>query len=358
MATRRFPLDRDHGRFPLGTVLGQPPRALGIATGSPDGEAVPADRLIYLDTETTGLAGGTGTYAFMVGVGFFERGHFTLRQYFMEDLDQEPALIAALAALLPRFDGVVTYNGRAFDLPLLETRFILGRRRWPEVLASFDLLRPSRSLWKDALPDCRLSTIEEEVLGVKREDDVPGAVIPSLYFSYLRERRPGPIARVFAHNETDILSLVALAGWHARAVHDPKALGLSPEEWVGLGRIWERVDWERALDCHMEAFRGGLPGELRRRLAKRLAHGEKRRGRWEEARQLWEECIAHEKGFDPTPWEELAKHYEHRSKRYAAAREIALAALDRARDHRAADFILARLEHRLARLERRLSSTR
>jgi uncharacterized protein YprB with RNaseH-like and TPR domain len=353
-----YPLDYRHGSLPLGTILSKPLHPLVVAAGSQEGRELSADRLLYVDTETTGLMGGTGTYAFLVGVGFFDKDGFTLRQYFMEDLDQEPALIAAFDELLPRFDGIVAYNGRAFDFPLLETRFILSRRRLPSHIEYLDLLRTSRMLWKEHLPDYRLTTIEAEVLGHKRdEDDLQGWMVPHIYFTWLRQRRPEPIAGVFARNVDDVLSLVALAGWQAALFHDPYSFNLSPPEWYGLGRLWEPFSWERSRECYQEVLNAGLRGELWQRLAKRLASIEKRRGNWEEARKFWEECVAAEERFDPQPWEELAKHYEHRVKELARAKEIVLAALDRAQEFQARAAILARLQHRLTRLTCRLAST-
>ena len=358
VTSRRYPLNYRHGVWPITSVLEKPLYPLAVAAGSRSGHELKADRLLYVDTETTGLMMGTGTYAFLVGVGFFDDDGFTLRQYFMEDLDQEPALIAAFEELLSRFDGIVAYNGRAFDFPILETRFILSRRRLPSHIEYLDLLWPSRTLWRGHLPDYRLATIEAEVLGYKREsDDLEGWMVPHIYFDWLHYRRPEPVAGVFARNVDDVLSLVALTGWQAALFHDPHSFDLAPPEWCGLGRLWEPFSWERSRECYQEALNAGLKGELWQRLAKRLASIEKRRGNWEEARRFWEACIAEEECFDPQPWEELAKHYEHRLKEFARAKEIVLDALARARAYPAGELILARLQHRLARLTRRLHST-
>ncbi|MBI2544007.1 MAG: ribonuclease H-like domain-containing protein, partial [Candidatus Rokubacteria bacterium] len=173
VARHQYPLHVRHGELPLGSALEASPDVLRLLSRQPPSES-PPKRLLYLDTETTGLAGGTGTYAFLVGAGFFDGDRFVLAQYFMRDLDEEPALIAAMAALLAEFDGVVTYNGRGFDLPLLETRFVLSRRPWPQHLSHLDLLPPARRLWSSRLPDCRLGTIEARILGLERVDDVPG----------------------------------------------------------------------------------------------------------------------------------------------------------------------------------------
>ena len=352
---RRFALGHRHGGQPLGQARELAPESLGLLARA--GVLAPAGRrFLYRDTETTGLAGGTGTYAFLVGAGFFDGEAFEVRQYFMRDLDEEPALLAALDALFRRFDGVVTYNGAGFDLPLLETRFVLARRRFPGEVFHLDLLGPARRLWSARLADCRLGTIERHVLRFTREDDLPGALIPSVYFDYLRRKDPGELPRVFDHNRHDILSLAALTGWVADLVARAPVPSLYPEELAGLGRLWEAADVERGLACYRMALERGLPSPGRERLLLRLAAVEKRRTRWDEARALWEAAIAAEHGFDPRPWEEIAKVHEHRRRDLAAARVAVEEALARARQARAPGGVLRAFEHRLERLTRRLAS--
>ncbi|HXJ77923.1 MAG TPA: ribonuclease H-like domain-containing protein [Candidatus Methylomirabilis sp.] len=352
---RRFDLDHRHGRQPLSRAREIAPIPLSLlARTEPDGNA--GGRLLYLDTETTGLAGGTGTYAFLVGVGFFEGDGFEVRQYFMRDLDEEPALLAALDAVFRDFDGLVTYNGAGFDLPLLETRFVLARRRWPGDRLHLDLLRSARGLWSARLGDCRLGTLEQHVLRFTREDDVPGAMIPAVYFDYLRRKRPGELPRVFEHNRHDILSLAALTGWVAAALADAPEADHHPDELVGLGRLWEGMDLERGLACYRMALDRGLESPGRERVLLRLAHREKRLARWDEARALWEAATHATSSFDPRPWEEIAKLDEHQRRDFTAARAKVEEALSRAQRHRAPERVVEALEHRLGRLTRRLSA--
>ena len=352
VARSQYQLHHSHGELPLRSALEAPPDVLRLLSRQPSSESAPK-RLLYLDTETTGLAGGTGTYAFLVGAGFFDGDRFVLAQYFMRDLDEEPALISAMAALLADFDGVVTYNGRGFDLPLLETRFILSRRPWPQHLSHLDLLPPARRLWSSRLPDCRLGTIEARVLGLERVDDVPGALIPSLYFHYLRSRRAEALQPVFEHNRLDVLSLVTLTGWVARALADPEGLDLAPEEYVGLGRLWESADEERGARCYQAALSRGIGSPQRERLLLRLGRRAKREGRWSEALGFWNEAIASASGFDPRPWEEIAKHYEHWRRDLTAAHRVAAQVLALAEREDAPEEVRAALAHRLSRLARR-----
>jgi len=349
---RRFPLGHSHGAQPLVHAREASREWLRLLART-EGAAPDPRRLLYLDTETTGLAGGTGTYAFMVGAGYFDGDDFEVRQYFMRDLDEEPALLAALDGLLGGFEGVVTYNGTGFDLPLLETRFVLGRRRWRGEGFHLDLLPAARRLWRDGLADCRLGTVESHVLGFARADDLPGFMIPGAYFDYLRRKRPGDIPRVFEHNRHDILSLAALTGWVAGAVGRAPVPELAPWELAGLGHLLEGADPERGEACFRMALERGLQWPARERLLVRLAWGEKRRTRWAEARALWEEAARTQRGFDARPWEEMAKIDEHRQRDLARARAVVEEALGHARTHGASARVLDALAHRLARLHRR-----
>ncbi|OLE37222.1 MAG: hypothetical protein AUG00_08850 [Candidatus Rokubacteria bacterium 13_1_20CM_2_70_7] len=329
---REYPLSHQHGRLALAHALDVSPSVLELIARA--GEA-PADArgLLFLDTETTGLAGGTGTYAFLVGAGYVEGDRFVVVQHFMRDFDEEPALLAALHPLLEGASGLVTFNGAGFDVPLLETRFVLARRRWPGTLAHVDLLRPARRVWSARFPDCRLTTLEREVLGLIRDNDVPGALIPALYFDFLRSRRAAPLARVFAHNCDDVLSLAALLGWFTRALDGGANPPLGAGELAGLGRLWERADPERGVACYRQALAAGLERQLFPGLQIEAAGAG---------------------GFDLQPWEELAKYHEHRRRDVAAARAVVVEALALARAAAASPRFFDALTHRLARLERRL----
>lgn len=352
VARQEYPTGHRHGRVALDGVRRAPLDVLARLARFP-GPPPDPDRLLFLDTETTGLAGGTGTYAFLVGAGWLEDDRFVVTQYFMRDLDEEPALLAALAPVVERAEALVTFNGGGFDLPLLETRFVLARRRWPGMLPHLDLLRPARRVWATSLEDCRLGTLERRVLGLARESDVPGGLIPTLYFDWLRLRRGAPLARVFAHNRDDVLSLAALLGWFGEALGE--APEISPAEWAGLGRLWEPIDVDRALVCYRTALDAGLDGEHAHFVRLRLAWWEKRSARWDAARALWEIAARHG-AFDPRPWEELAKFHEHRRRDLVAAHSVVTAAIDLARAAGAAGRVLDAFGHRLGRIERRLGT--
>ena len=347
------PLETPYGPVPVGEIAGIAPATLRVLTPALETDVDPRG-LVFLDTETTGLSGGTGTYAFLVGVARIDGARLRVTQLFMRDLDEEAALVAALTPLVTGATGIVTYNGGGFDVPLLETRFILQRRRWPAAIPHIDLMRASRRVWGGALEDCRLSTLEARVLREARAQDVPGSAIPSLYFEFLRRRRAEPLREVLAHNRHDVLALVGLLGWLGRAVAGG-ALALTADEQAGLGRLWEPTDVERACAYYDAALAAGLDGDAAHAVRLRLARWEKRRARWATACALWEAATT-ARAFDPQPWEELAKFHEHRVRDLATARDVVTRALDLAGAAGAPARIVDALSYRLARLTRRLAT--
>jgi hypothetical protein len=348
------PLSEPYGDVLVGAATKVAPPTLRVLAPAVSDSLDPR-ALLFLDTETTGLAGGTGTYAFLVGAARIDGDRVRLTQLFMRDLDEEGALIAALAPLLDGASGIVTFNGSGFDLPLLETRFILQRRRWPAELPHVDLMRPARRVWGDAFDDCRLGTLEQRVLRVRRERDVPGYAIPDLYFQFLRRRIATPLRDVLAHNRHDVLALIGLLGWFGHVL-EGRLASVAPEEHAGVARLWERTDVERACACYEAALAAGLGGDAAHGVRLRLARWEKRRARWAAARALWE-TAATAAAFDPRPWEELAKFHEHRARDLPAARAIVTRALGLATSTGAPGRIVETFRYRLARLERRLTTS-
>ena len=235
---QRFPLHLGHGHGPLHDILSLDPADAARVAGRPRLAEAPVNRWVFLDTETTGLAGGAGTLVFLVGIGGIQADHFVLKQFFLRSPVEEAGMLQALWEDLGGAPGLVTFNGGAFDLPLLETRYRLAHRREFRLTdrPHLDLLHPSRRLWRRSLPDCSLGTLERRVLGVERElADVPGALIPALYLDYLRRGDPTAMEGVLYHNTQDILSLVRLAGEvvgrftgaHPESLSGAEALGVA-----------------------------------------------------------------------------------------------------------------------------------
>lgn len=315
---------------------------------------------VFLDTETTGLAGGTGTYVFLVGLGRLTGGAFRITQYFLPDLDAEPAFLAAVRAEVEGARELVTYNGRTFDLPLLETRYLLQRAPWwGPGIPHRDLYPLARALWRGRAPDCRLTTLEAAVLALDRGDDLPAWAVPQLYFRYLRTRDRWLLPRLFLHNRWD---LVALAGLRARAealLAGPRP-GHDPREYLGAARWLERADPGRSAAFYRAALEGPLPEPLRLLACWRLGRLCRRQGRPEEALRLWGSLAAH----PAAPLGllvDLAKLREHVARDFAGALEAARRALGRVEPEVAPELReLAReaLRHRIRRLERRLARAR
>jgi hypothetical protein len=312
---------------------------------------------VFLDTETTGLAGGTGTYVFLVGLAQWATPH-TLRvtQYFLGDLGAEAAFLHAVREAVSDTQELVTFNGRTFDLPLLETRYLLARASWwGTELPHQDLYPLARALWHGCAADCRLSTLEGVLLGLDRGDDLPGALVPQAYFRYLRTQDLGSLPRVFRHNRWD---LVALAGLHARAAAlldgpDPRH---DPVEWMGAGRWLERRAPDRSACFYEAALRAGLPVALEPGVAWRLGWLWRRAGRVGEARALWAETVARAERPPLRLLIDLAKLHEHHARDYGAALDLTRAALGIAAawDLVSGDLVEA-LERRARRLTRRLA---
>jgi uncharacterized protein YprB with RNaseH-like and TPR domain len=312
--------------------------------------------IVVLDTETTGLAGGTGTWTFLVGLGRFSGDDFVVRQLFMRHPGDEPALIATLAAELSRVETLITYNGRAFDVPLIETRFRLHGRSVPLEGLHVDLLAPARAIWKHRLPSCSLGEVERAILGVTRELDAPGWMIPQLYFGYLRTRDITALEPVFAHNRMDIVSLARLAalvhGWEAGIDAPDDAIDALA---LALHRV-RRVDDEATLDVLRRLWRQPTaPSDLRLRGLREWGLRCKRTGRYDEAAAEWRLALRDpSRGIRLHAAEELAKYLEHRARDHAGALAITRAGADSAflaRDGEA----LAAFQRRATRLERKLA---
>jgi hypothetical protein len=357
----RYPQAHRHGALSLADFLALPPRALA-QLGQEDALAeVPAHGACFIDTETTGLSGGTGTMAFVVGLGFFEDDTFRVDQYFLRDPGDEPAMVETLEEQLRDFEFLVSFNGRAFDVPILENRFILARTPPPTTaMPHLDLLPPARRLWSHGLPSCRLGTLETEILDVRREQaDVPSGVIPFLYRDYLRTGDAREMKRILYHNLIDILSLVTLAVRLSRPLVEPQeAAGpVSGVELYGLGRWQTREgavqEAERAYYCALES---DIDPALRARTLWDLGLLLRRADRRDEAFAYWQQ-LALEQPDDLRPYVELAKYFEWHVERPALAAAWTRAALARA-DAMAGDprrVTVEELRHRLARLERKLS---
>jgi len=343
---------RRHGSMDLSNLLELPEDLLGALLGD-EAKPSPPSRWAFLDTETTGLAGGTGTYAFLVGVGRICADGFRVRQFFMRDYGEEPSLLWALARHLEDFDVLITYNGKTYDQPLLETRYRMARAQTPfGRLAHLDLLHGARRLWKLRFDSCRLVDLENQILGVEREGDLPGEMIPSVYFEYLRTQQAFRVVPIFHHNATDILTTACLTGIVPFAFREPGAARFAHgSELVGLARWFLKAERrEQALELMRRAVRMGLPDDLLFRTLRDTALLERKLGNEPAALEIWTELAEGRNPYRVMALEALAKYYEHRARNYSLALEM----IRSARALADSDD----LARRQARIERRLAKPR
>ncbi len=348
-AERRVPLDRLHGTGRLAEAIRHSVPLRGAERGNGGRVALSPRDALFLDTETTGLAGGTGTVAFLVGTGRVESDDLVIRQYGIRDYPEEDAMLEALAEDLADHP-LVTFNGRTFDWPLLVTRFRMKRIE-PAPRAHLDLLVPARRLWARSLASHRLGALEREVLGFVRKDDLPSELVPQAYFDYLRTGDPREVARAFVHNADDVISMVALMGRIARVLDGTDGRrDTCPGDAPSTARLLLDLDRpDDALACLEDAAdRAG--GDDLRRVLEALAHQYRRTGVFDRALACFERLATLDGRFHLEAHEHVAKLLEHRRRDYEGALVWVERALEQVpRGSRAEEA----LRHREARLRRR-----
>ncbi len=367
-AERRWPLADRHGDVRLAEVLDhtlplarreQARSASGTETGA---KVLDPRSAVFLDVETTGLSGGTGTIAFLIGAARIEDDAFVVRQYFMRDFPDEPAVLDALAEDL-RDSPLVTFNGRSFDWPLLTTRWRIHRTPVAD-RDHLDLLPRSRRVWAGSLESHSLGDLERGVLGVARTDDLPGYLIPAAYFAWLRTGRGGAMAKAFHHNEIDVVSMAALFVRIGQALADPASRGNArPADHFGCARLLlEQGDVPRARAA-LEAALGAGALEDTRAARRLLGALHRRTGDLDAAVATWSRWIEElggERGgaspgagfaphpfFDSHPFVEVAKVCEHVRRDYRAALDLVERAKDRCPAGSPARLALEHREQRL-----------
>jgi uncharacterized protein len=317
---------------------------------------------LFLDTETTGLAGGTGTYPFLVGIAWWDAGGLEVEQFFMREHSEEHSLLVALAERMEERRVLVTFNGKSFDWPLLETRYRMTRKiKLPAPRAHLDFLHPARNLWRLKFGSVRLQDLERKVLGWNRGTDVMSELIPAMYFDFLRGGPPEPLVPIFHHNQMDLRGLAALSSRVMSVLADPESRGEGALELFGVSRICERRgEVTRAKHLYKQSLAAELPqgtDRVARRLLARLA---KRESDFPLARELWEAMLGNSReGYEA--YQQLAMYYEHHARephRAAAVSRKALAELRRANRlgtiaPAAYRQVREKFERRLARLERK-----
>ena len=347
------PLEEFPGAFEL------PQRAVRLMEASELPPAVDPTRILYLDTETTGLSGGAGTLVFQIGLGRLTPEGFRIDQRMIRDYPEERALLEATAEALADCDVICTFNGRTFDLPLLRSRMILQRLPVADLdKPHIDLLHIARRVFKLRLQQCNLGRLEEKLLGIRREDDLPGSEVPERFFTYLRTGRFELLEDVLRHNEQDIASLCVLLNHMASLYHQPEQLTFG-EDLLSMGNGLERYQHpEEARYCWSLVPQG--PAHAQSRL--QLAASYRRSGDREAAVKIWQDLARHHEG-GIEPWVELAKYYEHTARDLPRALSCTRHALAQLAEpslfpRETVQFERNALQYRYARLQRKLSGSR
>jgi uncharacterized protein YprB with RNaseH-like and TPR domain len=315
---RQYPPDHQHGRVGLG--INASLQVIAAWAHDPRFVDINPHDFIFLDTETSGLAGGTGTYAFLIGTGRLTIDGFILTQYFMRDPAEEAAQLNALVGFIGNYSGLVTFNGKAFDIPILNARFINNGEIPPfKHSVHLDLLHLARRLWRDRLPSRTLGFLEQNILLINRTiEDVPGWLVPQLYFDYLKTGDARPLKSVFYHNAMDVVSMAALLNFITATLEDPFLHEIDDAiDIISLAKLREDLgNIDEAARLYRLGLTGDLPEAIRSEALQRWSFMEKRRQNYDQCIALWQQVTERKEIY---AFEELAKFYEHHQRNYAEA---------------------------------------
>jgi uncharacterized protein YprB with RNaseH-like and TPR domain len=338
------------------------PSALHLLMPNAPEEVADPKQWLFLDTETTGLSGGTGTYPFLIGLAWWEGSELKVEQLFMREFSEERSMLAAVAERLKERPVLVTFNGKSFDWPLLETRFRMTRAIVPPpVRAHLDFLHPARNLWRLRLGSVKLSQLERHVLGWDRGEDMSSGDIPRIYLDFVRGGTAEPLVPIFLHNQMDLRGLAGLAGRILSIFGDQEKALEDGLELYGLSRICERRGQaERARTTYEMSLGTVLPAVTDRAARASLAQLAKRDRDFDRARELWESMLGNSReGYEA--YAQLAIYYEHEARNAELALAITRDALAQLRRANQLAMIAAnqyrasklQFEHRRLRLERK-----
>jgi hypothetical protein len=363
--THQHPVEERHGPAPLSQALKVSAAHVALSACDAELDGFAAEKALFVDAETTGLAGGSGTVAFLVGAGYFDGGVFRVEQCFMRDYDDEEAMLRYLADLFKRFDTVVTFNGKSFDVPLLRTRFIQNRLPFRlDAAGHLDLVHAARRFWRMRLGDCSLGNLERQVLGLHREGDVPSAEIPARWFNYLATRDARPLEGVFYHHHMDILSLVSLLALLDQALVQSQGDGLEfAEDDVSIIKLhWRQKRYDQVIATGKRLAERELDGDMWRECLELTACAHKRLEQWGEAEACYRLILERQPRRLPTR-RDLAILYEHRLGALDEAKRLCEETLQYLQvrsgaAHGLASEVIDEFEGRLARIERKLGKSR
>ncbi len=354
-----YPLDVRYGKITISAGLEIPSAILSCLSKDNAFDSLDLSTALFIDLETTGLSGGTGVIPFLIGLGYYHDGKFYVSQYFLGEPAEEENMIKEFCTFVKEMDfrSVVTYNGKAFDVPMLETRFILHRQPFfLSELPHLDFLFSARNLWGHKYENCRLFNLALQVLKTGRDEDIPSSEIPYRYFQYIQTGNYEMIEPVLYHNQEDILSLlgVVIAGANILS-EDPESCTADSMDIFGAGKILEKVgDTERSVQYFKRALNGKLTSEVSIQAKKRLSYHFKKQEGWEEAVALWRQEVSQETidAKQLYSFRELAMYLEHKEKNYEEARKIAEEGYVLSMN--ISDYFKKDFSHRLDRLKRKI----
>mgnify|MGYP001027010518 CR=1 FL=1 len=353
-----------YGRIPIGMGLQVPADILGFLSRDAAFEGLDLSTAVFLDLETTGLAGGTGTVPFLVGLAYYRDDRFKVTQFFLDEMAEEDRLIRELDRFVRDmgFRSIVSYNGKAFDLPLVETRFAMHRAACPlRGLPHLDFLFSARSLWKHKYDSCRLFSLAQQICQAERSEDIPGAEIPGRYFQYIRNGDFSLIEPIIYHNQEDLLSLLGVVVAGAILVERNRASAARGDgdamDLFGVAKLFEKAgDTTRSAALLEQALASGrgLTAEVSQVARKKLSHHFKKAKDWDKALSFWQEGAS---GDELESYREMAMYYEHQAKDFAEAVRLATEGLALAKEKR--QFAAEKdFEKRLARIRVKLAKGR
>jgi len=353
LRTTRYPLTHSQGQVQLGDLLALPPEAIsGLA------QDVDIQQITFLDTETSGLAGGAGTIVFLTGVGFFDGNEYVVHQFFARNPGEEQAYLPDLARFISERQGLITFNGKSFDWPLLRSRFILNGLHPPDENPHLDLLHPARRLWKPRLGACNFGNLERRILSYQRRgQDIPSYMIPGMWFNFARGQGSArEMESVLYHNLEDVLSMAPLT--HVIASTIAGMVEPHPHDWLALAQEWQRRGKTRAAeDAYLRALDGAVDLLQRSQIMEELALLLKRQNRRAEAAIWWQALTGMNTPRAVEAMIELAKYHEWHTGDLEEARAWTVAAIERVEtwpNPYQRQSTLAELHHRLQRLQRKM----
>jgi len=356
-----YPLHYYHGNLELKSLLECCGADLQVLTKDRSLKNLHPREAFFFDLESTGLSAGAGTWAFLIGLGWIEQDQFHIRQYFLRNPGEEKAMLYHMAEKLKQKPSIITFNGKLFDLPLIHSRQILSGLPLSTPSMHLDLLQCARTLWKRRLPSRSLNAIENNILGLRRENDIQGAEMPNIYFDFIRNGKTDLLPGVLHHNSLDILSMVTL---FARLSASTRGNIINhPAEEFSLASIYYSNGEERKGLSIFQTLAASRYEPFNGEAALIAALHYKRKGNWAEAISSWHRAL------ETTPTAphallELAKYYEHTEKNFAKALELTMNLVNIFKCKENCNYQAQKnyqlrplaLEHRVKRLKRRMAS--